>query len=359
MKDSWTKKLDLSMLDPGNQGCTLKRDRDRWIFETSRSRKDIETALEGKDWSKLSFTEFCSTCSYFHELAHVQAVETAYSIEIPPPIKLGRVFFAEASRVLSHLRYVAVTCQNAGSPSYLPIFRARRMFLDQIHSFTGEPRLPRNKIGGLLFDFGAANGISKIRELIDVLSEKIVFWLSSLPEQRSMARLDSIEIITAEECHDHLTTGPLAKACGIPSDVRLKDPNGMYSLFVNFKPVIFDSSVATAYDSIAIRFEEVIDSLRLMNGALKALDSMTWQNTAITRPETEQLEGEMMYRIETPSGELLHYFLADNKPGPSYYRYLPPFLLNRPSMVHCLDKRPITNAAVIIHCFDLCMACGG
>ncbi|MHA2294859.1 MAG: NADH-quinone oxidoreductase subunit D-related protein [Candidatus Hodarchaeales archaeon] len=354
-----TFKVNLSMIDPKNQGSMLIRKFDDWILKTPRKRIEIESSLEEKSWEELIFSNICSPCSYFHNLAYVQAVETGIGIEIPPLIKLTRVFFAETSRVLNHLWHSALTCQNAGSLLYHQFFKARRLLQENISLLTGELQLPYNTIGGLLYDFSAASGLSFIREVIESLEEKTVFWISSLPEQRAMNRLEDIEIITSKECRQYNTTGPLAKVCGISSDFRTKDdPNGLYFLFEGFEPVIFDSEMVTAYDSFVIRLEEILDSFKLMKGALKAIETGSWQKVAVKIPSFDSYQGEMVSRVESHSGVLLHYFLADGNSAPLNYRYITPSMLNFASMVHCLESRPATHATIIIHCFDLCLNCG-
>ncbi|MGH9303503.1 MAG: NADH-quinone oxidoreductase subunit D, partial [Acidimicrobiales bacterium] len=109
----------------------------------------------------------------------------------------------------------------------------------------------------------------------------------------------------------HGALGPIGRASGLAEDARQSRPYGPYDL-LGFEP----AAVRSAGDALArqqVRLEEVSESLRLVCGALEALDDMgegPWQ-VPLEVPDgfalgsVEAPQGELLYLIEVEGGRLV------------------------------------------------------
>jgi NADH-quinone oxidoreductase subunit D len=77
--------------------------------------------------------------------------------------------------------------------------------------------------------------------------------------------MDGIGIITKEECLAYGITGPMIRASGIAYDVRKDHPYSVYDRFDFDVPI---GSVGDNFDRFAVRVEEMVQSMRIVEQAL-------------------------------------------------------------------------------------------
>ncbi|MHA1169049.1 MAG: hypothetical protein ACTSRU_14575, partial [Candidatus Hodarchaeales archaeon] len=298
-------------------------------------------------WEELLYRKFCPSCSYHYNLSLISALENSMNYKIDPQVKIARVFLAEVERVLNHLHFAANFCLNSGLNMYRTIFAAKKDLYGIIHSISGETFLPGNTLGGTAVDLRGITNISKILDKVESIREKTIFWLSKLPNER-ISWLNRIEVVDEETCRELSTTGPLAKACGISLDARINDPLSCYSIF-DFHPVTYDGNVATAYDCLTIRLEEIIDSLDLMSSALGAVDKRAEYNLLL---DFKVFHGNISVKVESPKGRTICFLQSTSGSDSLFYSLITPSKINRSSLIKSLESNPPDKAAAAFFCFD-------
>jgi NADH-quinone oxidoreductase subunit D len=80
--------------------------------------------------------------------------------------------------------------------------------------------------------------------------------------------MDGVAVISAEDAVAYGWTGPCLRSTGIPYDVRKDHPYLVYDRFDFDVPV---GSVGDNYDRFAVRLEEIRQSMRILEQALKQI----------------------------------------------------------------------------------------
>jgi NADH-quinone oxidoreductase subunit D len=116
----------------------------------------------------------------------------------------------------------------------------------------------------------------------------------------------------------------MLRACGVPYDVRRIEP---YSLYDRFD---FDIPVGTSgdcYERYLLRLQEMIQSLRIVEQALKELPGGPFMGNApkALRPP----KGEAYQRVENARGDFGVYIVSDGRsPAPYRVKYRSPCFCN-------------------------------
>jgi NADH-quinone oxidoreductase subunit D len=137
-----------------------------------------------------------------------------------------------------------------------------------------------------------------------------------------IGRMAGIGLMTAEHAINLGLTGPLLRACGVKRDVRKNEPYMVYDRFD------FDVPVGTKgdnFDRFSVRFEEMRQSLRIVDQALASMPSgpVSIDDPTIVLPQKkdvyENIEGLMAHfklvieGIKVPAGEV--YFCGEGGNG--------------------------------------------
>jgi NADH-quinone oxidoreductase subunit C/D len=248
-----------------------------------------------------------------NNLAYVMAVEQLAGIEIPPRAEVIRVMMSELYRINSHLLYVGTYAQDIGALS--PVFY---MFSDRevIHDITEAicgGRMHPNwfRIGGVAEDL--PNGWEQlIRDFLDYLPPRLneydkLVLDSPITKQRAV----DVGTISLDDAIEWGVTGPNLRAAGMEWDYRKKRP---YSGYDRFEFDIPTGSNGDSYDRMAVRMEEMRQSLRIIRQCLDSMPSGPYKalHPLATPPMKEP---GTMHHIET----LINHFL-----GVSWGPVMPP-----------------------------------
>jgi NADH-quinone oxidoreductase subunit D len=186
-------------------------------------------------------------------------------------------------------------------------------------------------------------------------------------------RTQGIGVLTAEEAINMSMSGAMIRASGVPYDVRKDRPYLDYETYDFEVPIGEHGDV---YDRYLVRFEEVLQSVRLLEQALDRLPDgpinvadhrviLPPKHAAMTDMESmihhfkQVMEGvpapvgEAYCSIESPKGELGYYFVSDGTAKPVRWRVRPPAFINlsalaKMSQGHLLSDLIAINASVDI-----------
>ncbi len=308
----------------------------------------------------------CGICNICHPLCMVQAVEKAAEIEVPERADYIRTIMAELERIHSHLLWAGVAAHEIGFDTVFHYTWAlRENVMDLIEYLTGN-RVTKAimMIGGVRRDI-TEEGAKKIRE-------GMKFYLSNfkkieeifLHDPTIKMRTRDVGILTKKDALKLCAVGPVARASGVPKDVRQDFPYAAYGDY-GLKAILPDQYNGEihgdVFDRIIVRLLEVKQSVDIINWALDNMSSgpiISERNLVRLKLRLKKADGEGIGRTEAPRGEDIHYvrlqanrepFLSWKIRAPTYNNVLPwiPMLLGQ----------QIADVPIVAASTDPCMSC--
>lgn len=267
-----------------------------------------------------------------HQLAWLLALERLCAVddEVPRRAQLWRVVMAEVSRILEHLRVLSdLVLLHAGR-------RAQRVFA------TAEKRVAALLEGVAFDDDGrlraVVGGLSSPVpvSVSEALRRGVPEALSSLQpiaqqQQRLPGVIDALRGLGAVEERAAVAygfTGPALRACGLPDDVRVRDPYFAYGELAPRVPTYHEGDARARF---RVRLDEVFASSALVLRALAAIDDAPAEvqlprsrlplddDGALVPPA-----GTAAVSVELAGGELSLLVVADGTPFPRRARLRTP-----------------------------------
>jgi NADH-quinone oxidoreductase subunit D len=229
----------------------------------------IEKTAEQKKWQQV--IPLVERMDYLgaqsESLAFSLSVERLLGVEMPQRVKDIRVLVAELQRIASHLVWLGTHGLEIGAVSVMMYcFRERELLLNINEMLAGFRMFPSYfRIGGLREDLpsGFHEAVTafldrfpgKLDEYEDLLTKNQI-WLK---------RTRDVGVLTAQQAIDFGLVGPIARASGVPYDVRRAFPYSGYETYD------FDVPTGTAgdvYDRYLVRVEEMRQSTKIARQAL-------------------------------------------------------------------------------------------
>jgi NADH-quinone oxidoreductase subunit D len=262
----------------------------------------IEKTAEQKKWQQViplvERMDYLSAQS--NSIAFCLSVERLLGIEMPERVRNIRLLIAELQRINSHLVWLATHGLEIGAVSVMMYcFREREQLLNVNEMLAGFRMFPSYiRIGGLREDLppGFHQAVrtflerfpSKLNEYEDLLTKNHI-WLK---------RTRGVGVVSAQEAIGYGLVGPMARAAGVPYDVRRAFP------YLGYESYEFDVPVGVrgdVYDRYLVRIEEMRQSTTI---ALQALDRISprglydIQDFRIVPPPKDKVYTEMEALIQ-------------------------------------------------------------
>jgi NADH:ubiquinone oxidoreductase subunit D len=158
-----------------------------------------------------------------------------------------------------------------------------------------------------------------------------------------------VGVLTPEQAIAYSTCGPVLRASGVPYDIRRADP---YSIYDRFD---FDVAVryhGDTYDRYLIRIDEVRQSLRILQQAVRDLPEGPIQEGK-PQYQVRVPAGESYGRVEGPKGELGYYVVSNGKPNPWRYHVRAPSFINLTAYETMCVGNKIADVVAILGSIDI------
>ena len=233
----------------------------------------IEKNLEFRTWTQgVTFvTRMDYLSPLFNEAAYCLGIERLLGVEAPQRAQVIRVLLMEINRIASHLVAIATGGMELGAMTAMTMgFREREECLHLLEFLTG---LRMNhafiRPGGVAQDLPEGSE-TKIREFVKLMNERLPQYdrlLTGQPIWKN--RLKGIGYLPVDACLALGVTGPILRSAGLPWDMRKTEP------YLGYEDYNFDvptSNAADSYSRYLLRVEEMHQSLRIINQALKKLE---------------------------------------------------------------------------------------
>jgi NADH-quinone oxidoreductase subunit D len=229
----------------------------------------IEKTCEQKKWQQV--IPLVERMDYLgpqsNSLAYCLSVEKLIGLEMPDRVIWIRVLIAELNRLSSHLVWLGTHGMEIGAVSVmLYCFREREQLLNLNEMLAGFRLFPSYiRIGGLREDL--PRGFHEaVRAFLDKFPAKLDEYHKLLTKNQVwLGRTKGVGRLSREETMSLGLVGPLARAVGIPYDVRKAFPYLKYETFDFTVPTATAGDVYARYE---VKMEEMRQSVSLCNQAL-------------------------------------------------------------------------------------------
>jgi len=284
------------------------------------------------------------------EWAYVLAVEKLMQIKIPERAEYIRVIMSELNRIASHMLFYGVYGLDAGAMTpILYAFRERERVQNLFESVTGA-RMMHNyfRIGGVKQDL-PDDFEGKMENLIIHLEKGIEECDQLLSDNEMfLARTKGIGSIDATTAVDFGLSGPLLRACGVPEDIRISEPYGIYDRFDFGIPV---GSAGDCWDRYYVRMEEMRQSLSIIVQAMEQMK--TGEISAPVRRIPRPPAGEVYIRTESPRGDFGVFLVSDGSDKPYRVKVRAPSFANLQALQFLLRDAYVADVVMVLGSLDL------
>jgi ech hydrogenase subunit E len=314
--------------------------------------RGIERACELNDYRRNIFLceRICGICNFIHAMTYCESIEMITDAEVPERARYLRTVWAELQRLQSHLLWLGLFADGIGFESlFMQTWRDREIVLELNERTAGHRiHLSTCAIGGARKDMDDEL-IGRYRSSMDELRKRVdavapVFYKDKAVQEKTVGK----GILPKSRAVALGTVGPTIRGSGIPQDLRTLGYEAYGEL--DFEPIVHDGE--DAYSRALVRFEEVYQSMDLIN---RALDQMP--EGPILQKNTVFPNGVAINRVEQPRGEVLYYVQGNGTIHLERCRVRTPTLANIPALLEMLMGYEVSDIPTIVLSIDPCMSC--
>jgi formate hydrogenlyase subunit 5 len=313
--------------------------------------RGIEKIAEGRpiDDVLLLAERFSATTAFAHALAFCQAVEAIAGTDVLARARVLRVFIAELERLRHHVGAIEGICEST----------ALIVATSQVAMLEEDLLRVSGALTGHRYLFGLAIPGGLARDLDDAacrdalrLCQKTLERLTQLEQMLQFSssfldRLEEVGFIAERDARVFGLVGPIARASGIPRDLRTAQPYGDYEHFAFDVPVEHEGD---GYARLRILFAEARQSVRLMEQAVGALRA-----GSVTAPVRVQA-GAALGWVEAPRGAAFHWLRLNADGTAARYRIVSPSFINWLGFRLSVERFAFQDFPIILSTLDLSVA---
>ncbi|PIR21267.1 MAG: NADH-quinone oxidoreductase subunit D [Deltaproteobacteria bacterium CG11_big_fil_rev_8_21_14_0_20_47_16] len=305
-----------------------------------------------------------------NNVGYAMAVEKLLGLQIPPRCQYIRVIISELSRIMDHLVCIGTNLVDLGAlTNFWYFFNVRETMTNWVERLCGA-RLTNTyvRVGGLAKDLPAGSD-KELRSCLKELNKAVKDVTGLLKKNRIfMDRTQNVGVISAEDAINWGFTGPCLRACGVDYDVRKAAPYYDYDRFSWDVPV---GVVGDCYDRLFVRFEEMVQSTRIIEQALDKLPDgpIEVANNQVVLPPKHEVynsieglirhfelimfgikvePGEVYSYTEAANGELGFYIVSDGSGKPYRIKVRPPCFAIYQAFPELIKGQMIADAVAIL-----------
>lgn len=338
--------------------------------------RGMEKIAENRSY--LQFIPYTDRMDYLAPLASnvgfALAVEELLGVTVPPRCQVIRVICCELARIGAHLLWLGTHALDLGAATvFFHTFKDREWHYDLVEDLTGA-RLTTSftRIGGIMHDV-TDDWIKRLREFVDEFPNRVDAFESLLTNNMIwMQRTQGVGAIKTDDAIAYGMTGPSLRATGFEQDLRKVRP---YSGYENYDFEIPTGTVGDIYDRYLVRMEEMRQSVRILDQAIKNLPDgpINIDDPKIVLPEKERVltsmeelihqfilvtegiecpAGEIYHSTEVPKGELGFYIVSTGGVSPYRMRIRSPSFNNISTLPHLVEGGLVADVVANIASLD-------
>jgi NADH-quinone oxidoreductase subunit D len=340
----------------------------------------IEKTAEQKKWQQV--VPLVERMDYLgpqsNSLGYVMSVEKLLGLEMPERVTNIRVLLAELQRISSHLVWLGTHGMEVGAVTVLLYALQERELLLNINELIAGFRMFPSylRIGGLREDLPMGFHDS-VHEFLERFPEKMDRFEKMLTKNDVwIRRTKGVGVLSKEDAIGYGCVGPIARASGLPYDVRRTFPYLNYATYDFDVPVQQDGDVYARY---LVRIQEMKESLKICRQALSRITPVgEWavNDPRIVPPPKDKVytemealiqhflihsqgftvpAGESYLAIEGPRGEHGFYVVSDGSNRPWRIKSRPPSFLAIQALPKMIVGGLIADVIAVIGSTDVVM----
>ena len=291
--------------------------------------------------------------SMSNNFGYALAVEKLMNVKPTERADYLRVMMAEMTRIANHLMAIGALLNDLGA-YFTPMLYAleeRELILDIFEAVSGS-RMMCNyfRFGGVARDL--PDGVlAMINDLFFERLPRQIDQIDRFLSENEIIRARGVGqgVLSAEDAVRFTAAGPLLRASGIPYDVRRAEP---YSIYDRFEFDVCVRQNGDIYDRLIIRLDEIRQSIRIVQQAVKQLPNGPVQ---ALKPmyQVRVPAGEAYGRVEGPKGELGFYIISNGKPNPWRYHVRAPSFINLTAFGPMCTGQKIADVVATLGSIDI------
>jgi len=340
------------------------------VTEIGYLHRGFEKSCENHTYNQIiPYTDRLNYCSsILNNIGFSKTVEDMLDIQITDRAKFIRVIIGELSRITDHLVCNAANMVDMGGlTNFWYLFAPRDKAYDLFSKLTGA-RLTNSytRIGGLEYDL--YDGFDHdLEDVLKDVEQAIEDALSLVAHNKIFQdRTQNVGVISKEFAISAGITGPNLRATGIDYDIRKTNP---YYYYDNFDFDVVVGSYGDVYDRIMCRFEEMVQSIRIIRQAMKQLPGgpINIDKPSIILPDKKDVygnieglmnqfklvmdgvkvpEGEYYSATEAGNGELGFYIVSDGSGTPYKVKCRPPSYYSLGAYPRIVEETMLADAVI-------------
>jgi NADH-quinone oxidoreductase subunit D len=342
----------------------------------------IEKISEQKKWQQV--IPLVERMDYLgaqsNSLAFALAAERLMGVEdrMPDRVKDIRVLIAELQRIASHLVWLGTHALEIGAVSVMMYcFRERELLLNINEMIAGFRMFPSYiRIGGLREDLPPGFH-EAVNAFLERFPPKIIEYEGLLTKNQIwLKRTRGVGALSKDDTIALGLVGPIARAVGVPYDVRKQFPYCGYETYDFDVPVQQNGDV---YDRYLVRIEEMRQSVRISKQAIARISPrgrFDIEDYRIVPPPKDKVYTEMegliqhflIYSqgftvppgdayvpVEGPRGEHGFYIYSDGSNRPYRIKLRPPSFYACQAVPKMIEGGMIADVIAVIGSTDAVM----
>ena len=295
----------------------------------------------------------CGICSNIHTLTLCQAMEQLTGLTPPPRAQYIRVVMAELERLHSHVLWAGIAAKLMGFKTmFMTCFELREKVMDVLQAISGNRvNYSMNRIGGVNRDIDDPLGILAMVEQLEREMVRTVIPIFTT-SKTATSRCAGVGILTHEKALSCGVVGPVARASGVPQDLRRAAPYAAYSEMEFNVPVQQDGDVRAR---LLVRALEIMESCKILRQAL----------TKLPPGELNAGEEKLVFaagtatsRVEAPRGEVMYSVTwKEGSKNPSRVHVRTPTFTVMPAIRWMVMGARLADTPLIQASIDPCYSC--
>lgn len=293
----------------------------------------------------------CGLCAITHSTSAVLATEKVIEAETSKRAQWLRMLVLEMDRIHSHMLCLAHTAESAGYEAlFMKTMMDREAIMQAQEALTGSR---------VQFDYATLGGVNRdmTSDVAKVVLDKLTLISASIDDLMDRytnnptlsLRYKGVGVLTPDQALELAVTGPLLRATGIASDVRIESLDLPYN-DLGFAPIVETGGDVHARNLVRLR--EVAQSVELIRAIIAGLPEGEYKSKVRGKPK-----GEAVSRIEAPRGELFYFVKGNGESVFDRLRIRTPTYANLPAFIEIFKGEEYASVPPILASLDPCMSC--
>ncbi|MBT3390730.1 MAG: hypothetical protein HN413_09990 [Chloroflexi bacterium] len=293
------------------------------------------------DWQQTLaiLTQIYQASPQAHRLAYCLGLEQLAEVDAPPRAQALRLVLAELERIAETIQMLGEIEKTAGfAPLAVTQPEGAAPFLHWINQMgSTQAIIP----GGVIAELSVsqADDILAALHTLDTQLRRALDQITN--DSQYQQRLQGKNKRSARQTDLMGVTGPLARAAGVPRDLRGDAP---YAGYLNYSANLVLESTGDLFAGLMVQLVELGESIQLIRQVLHNLPA---GSLAAQMPATIPA-GEAISRVEAPQGELFYFLKSDGSATPQKVSVYTPTACNFNSVLKFAVDAPLSDLPLVM-----------